>query len=89
MVLSAEEARLRRQQHQTRRRPRVLCVSTEQLALPEQGGLLQRLRRFLRGLFRAFQVVAVLSPLAITFPFMYFTRRAIPWLPPRCVGLGA
>ncbi len=70
---------------------RILCLSTAAAGAPEtdrcgqplagrREGVLARARRFFRAVFRACQVTLLLSPLAVTFPFMYLSRQWLPGL---------
>lgn len=55
-------------------------AASEDLALRDSGGFLRRLRRIARGLWRALHISVVMTPLFVTFPAMYLTRRLLPWL---------
>lgn len=72
---------------------RILCLSAATAASAAGGtdrcgrplragrdGVLTRVRRFLRAVWRACQVSLLLSPLAVTFPVMYLTRDWLPGL---------
>lgn len=46
----------------------------------KRGSWRRRWKRYLRAFFRACQVTLVMTPLGVTFPFVYVTRNVFPWL---------
>jgi hypothetical protein len=46
----------------------------------QRRSLGERLRYYLRVISRATEVSLVMTPLLVTFPFVYLTRNIFPWL---------
>jgi hypothetical protein len=55
-------------------------VSTSTVGRQQRRSLGERLRYYLRVISRATEVSLVMTPLLVTFPFVYLTRNIFPWL---------